>query len=87
MIDWEEAALGDGRIDVCWVHAALRHHDAALAAVFLREYEARVGYAVGDLQVWGELLELRYQIVHAWIKHAIAHGHLLPSANPEAWPD
>ena len=47
----------------------------------------RAGYVVGDLAVWGELLELRYQIVHAWIKHAIAHGRPLPSANPEAWPD
>src|SRR5262245_31397850 len=48
--------------------------------------EEQVGYEVGDLQVWAALLEVRYQIVHTWIKHALAHGRPLPSANPEAWP-
>jgi aminoglycoside phosphotransferase (APT) family kinase protein len=87
MIDWEEAALGDPRIDVSWLDHAIRRHDNTLADQFQRAYEERVGYAVGDLQVWGEFLEIRYQIVHAWIKHALADHRPLPSANPEAWPD
>jgi aminoglycoside phosphotransferase (APT) family kinase protein len=87
VIDWEEAALGDPHIDICWLASAIRHQDASLADQFLRTYEAQTGYTVGDLQVWSALLEVRYQIVHAWIKHALAQGRSLPSANPEAWPD
>jgi aminoglycoside phosphotransferase (APT) family kinase protein len=87
LIDWEEAALGDPRIDLCWLEHGIRHHDDALADQFRRAYEERAGYALGDLQIWSEFLEVRYQIVHAWIKHALAHQRPLPSANPEAWPD
>jgi len=87
VIDWEEAALGDPRIDLCWLASAIRHHDTSLADQFLRTYEEQVGYTVGDLQIWSELLEVRYQLAHAWIKHALAHGRPLPSTNPEAWPD
>jgi aminoglycoside phosphotransferase (APT) family kinase protein len=87
VIDWEEAALGDPRIDLCWLEHAIRHHDDTLADQFCRAYEEQAGYALGDLQIWSEFLEVRYQIVHAWIKHALAHQRPLPSANPEAWPD
>jgi aminoglycoside phosphotransferase (APT) family kinase protein len=87
IIDWEEAALGDPRIDVCWLDHAIRRHDAALADQFLYVYQERAGYMVGDLDIWAEFLEVRYQIIHAWLKHAIAHQRPLPSANPEAWPD
>jgi aminoglycoside phosphotransferase len=87
MLDWEEAALGDPRVDVCWVDAAIRRQDGFLADVFLRAYEEQAGFEVGDLQVWSEFLELRYQIVHAWIKDAVAHGRSLPSANPQDWPE
>jgi hypothetical protein len=58
-----------------------------LADQFLRAYTERTGFEPGELQTWSEFLEVRYQIVHAWIKHAIAHHRPLPSANPEAWPD
>jgi aminoglycoside phosphotransferase (APT) family kinase protein len=87
VIDWEEAALGDPHIDVCWLEHAIRRHDDTLADQFRRAYEERAGYTLGDLQIWSEFLEVRYQIVHAWIKHALAHQRPLPSANPEAWPD
>jgi aminoglycoside phosphotransferase (APT) family kinase protein len=87
MIDWEEAGLGDPRIDVCWLDAAIRRRDPYLADLFLGAYEERAGYELGDLQIWAEFLELRYQIVHAWIKEAVARGRALPSENPGDWAE
>jgi aminoglycoside phosphotransferase (APT) family kinase protein len=87
MIDWEEAVMGDPRIDLSWLDSAIRRHDPALADQFISAYTERAGFDPGDLQIWSEFLEVRYQIVHAWINHAIANRRPLPSANPEAWPD
>jgi aminoglycoside phosphotransferase (APT) family kinase protein len=87
MVDWEEAGLGDPRIDICWLAAALRRHDTALSQQFLDRYVALTGFTTDELQLWGEFLEVRYQIVRAWIMHALAQGRALPSANPEAWPE
>jgi aminoglycoside phosphotransferase (APT) family kinase protein len=85
-IDWEEAAIGDPRIDVCWLAAALHQTAPAYADLFLANYQQAAGALIGDLAIWSELLEVRYQIVYAWIQRALAEGRVLPSANPEAWP-
>lgn len=85
VIDWEEAALGDPRIDVALMEAMLRRHSADLAGHFLRRYQERAGYPLGPLPLWMDLTDLRSQIVSAWVKHALAHGRSLPTDNPEVW--
>jgi aminoglycoside phosphotransferase (APT) family kinase protein len=87
VLDWEEAALGDPRIDVAGIYLWRRQEAPELAEAFRARYEERAGFACGPLEPWGDLCELRSQIVGAWVKHALARGLSFPSANPEVWVD
>ncbi|MES2460715.1 MAG: aminoglycoside phosphotransferase family protein [Armatimonadota bacterium] len=84
VIDWEEAAYGDPRLDICVMEMVLRRR-ADGGKVFVAAYEAASGLAAGPLKPWEELCEVRNRIVGAWVKGRVAKGHSLPTARPEAW--
>jgi aminoglycoside phosphotransferase (APT) family kinase protein len=85
VIDWEEAALGDPRVDVMLIRGWLRRNSPELEEPFLCAYEAEAGYPLGPLDIWRDLTNLRSQIMSAWVKNSLAQGRVLPSANPEVW--
>jgi aminoglycoside phosphotransferase (APT) family kinase protein len=87
IIDWEEAGLGDGRLDVALVDKGVRRRDPDLADYFLRCYEEQTGYPLGPLDPWMDLTHLRNRVVSVWVKHALTHNLPLPTANPEVWID
>jgi hypothetical protein len=85
VLDWEEAALGDPRLDVANMHASLLRHSEELASRFRGAYEARAGFQLGPLRIWLELTNLRSRIMSAWVEHCLAYGRPLPSADPTVW--
>ena len=85
VLDWEEAAFGDPRIDVAQMYASLRGKYPGLVEPFLGFYEELAGFPLGPLQIWLDLNNLRNRIVSVWVKHSLAQHHSLPSANPQVW--
>jgi hypothetical protein len=85
ILDWEEAALGDPRIDVAIMTGALREDSPDLADRFLAAYQEHVGFPLKPIDLWWELADLRNRIVGAWVKHRLDHQRPVPAPRPEAW--
>jgi aminoglycoside phosphotransferase (APT) family kinase protein len=85
VIDWEEAALGDPRIDVANAYLGLRRRSPEIVDHFLHRYQEQAGRPLGALRRWSDLARLRDRIVGVWVAHKLARRCPLPSANPEIW--
>ena len=66
VIDWEEAAYGDPRLDLCVMERVLRRSFNGAGQAFLAAYEEASGIAPGNLKLWEELCGVRSKIVGAW---------------------
>lgn len=85
VIDWEEAAYGDPRLDICVMESVLRRRFNGAGQAFVAAYEEASGIVVGQLKPWEELCGVRSRIVGAWVKEQVTRGNSLPTARPEAW--
>lgn len=86
ILDWEEAARGDPRLDLAVVDTCLRLQvSVELADQFLHVYEEKAGWSIGALEPWRELLRLRHRLTCGWVKYRLEHGLPLPPTDPAAW--
>ncbi|MDQ2732121.1 MAG: aminoglycoside phosphotransferase family protein [Armatimonadota bacterium] len=86
ILDWEEAAQGDPRLELAVVDTCLRRQvSVELADLFLRSYEETAGWKIGSLDPWREVLQLRHRLTCGWVKYRIEHGLPLPPTDPSAW--
>jgi len=86
VLDWEDSAIGDPRIDVAHMHRCLRHTGSYdLAELFLRTYQNNADFDLGPLEFWVELWRLRLQSVGSWMAHRLIHDLPLPPTNYRSW--
>ena len=86
MLDWEDSAIGDPRVDVARMDKCLRRLGSAdLADLFLQTYQDKADFELGPLSFWVELWRVRDQSVGSWMAHRFIHDLPLPPSNYDSW--
>ena len=84
LIDWEDAAVADPRLDVCRAASSLARRDPRLARAFLAAYEAACGEPIADLAQWQALLAVqRWTMIELMRMLSNRPGPLMTAPDPD----
>lgn len=96
VIDWEDAARGDPRIELATMDMYLRRFNGVgswlrsretkqLAELFLDSYQTTTGRETGCLEFWKHLLDGATVVLGKWLKHRVDTGLPFPPTKPGVW--